>query len=130
MRSHAPEFSYRNAPPAPSKGMQLKRCVHNPQTPQATRKQLQTDQNHVKAESEHRSSKRRHNFTGAEVEVLLQNVDVSILFHYSYINVIEFSAYLFIHLHLQCSCTFTFSHLADAFVQSDVQGREQSSYEQ
>src|SRR4029434_452752 len=40
-----------------------------------------------------------------EVEVLLQNVDVSILFHYSYINVIEFSAYLFIHLHLQCSCT-------------------------
>src|SRR4029434_2349733 len=26
--------------------------------------------------------------------------------------------------------TFTFSHLADAFVQSDVQGREQSSYEQ
>ena len=24
--------------------------------------------------------------------------------------------------------TFTFSHLADAFVQSDVQGREQSSY--
>src|SRR4029434_6507113 len=27
------------------------------------------------------------------------------------------------------SFTFTFSHLADAFVQSDVQGREQSSYE-
>ena len=26
--------------------------------------------------------------------------------------------------------TFTFSHLADAFVQSDVQGREQSSQEQ
>ena len=26
--------------------------------------------------------------------------------------------------------TFTFSHLADAFVQSDVQGREQSSYDQ
>ena len=26
--------------------------------------------------------------------------------------------------------TFTFSHLADAFIQSDVQGREQSSYEQ
>ena len=84
---------------------------------------------HVKAESEHRSSKRRSNFTGAEVEVaywLLQDVDVSILFHYGYFNVIEFSAYLFIHLHLQCSCTFTFtfSHLADAFVQSDVQGRE------
>ena len=31
---------------------------------------------HVKAESEHRSSKRRSNFTGAEVEVLLQDVDV------------------------------------------------------
>ena len=52
---------------------------------------------HVKAESGHRSSKRRSNFTGAEVEVLLQDVDVSIIFHYSYINVIEFSAYLFIH---------------------------------
>ena len=39
-----------------------------------------------------------------------------------YINVIEFSAYLFIHLHLQCSCTFTFSHLADAFIQSNLQG--------
>ena len=26
--------------------------------------------------------------------------------------------------------TFTFSHLADAFVKSDVQGREYSSYEQ
>ena len=61
VRSRAPEFSYRNAPPAPYKGMQLKRRVHNPQTPQATRKQLQTDQNHVKAESEHRSSKRRPN---------------------------------------------------------------------
>ena len=60
---------------------------------------------HVKAESEHRSSKRRSNFTGAEVEVLLQDVDVSILFHYGYINAIEFSAYLFIHLHLQCSCS-------------------------
>ena len=47
-------------------------------------------------------SKRRSNFTGAEVQVLLQNVDVSILFHYGYIIVIEFSAYLFIHLHLQC----------------------------
>ena len=74
-------------------------------------------------------SKRRPNFTGAEVEVLSQKVDVSSLFHYGYIHAIEFSAYLFIHLHLQCSCTFTFtfSHLADAFVQSDVQGREQSS---
>src|SRR4029434_1855128 len=41
---------------------------------------------HVKAESEHRSSKRSSNFTGAEVEVLLQDVDVSILFHNGYIN--------------------------------------------
>ena len=29
-----------------------------------------------------------------------------------------------------CAFTLTFSHLADAFVQSDVQGREYSSYEQ
>ena len=95
-RSCAPEFSYRNAPPAPYKGMQLKRRVHNPQTPQATRKQLQTDQNHVKAESEHRWIKHRPNFTSAAV-------DVSILFQYGYIHAIEFSAYLFIHCHLQCS---------------------------
>src|SRR4029434_6217609 len=58
---------------------------------------------HVKAESEHRSSKRRSNFTSAEVEILLQDVDLSVLFHYGCINAIEFSAYLFIHLHLQCS---------------------------
>src|SRR4029434_752310 len=103
--SHAPELAYRSASPAPYKGMKLKRRVHNRQTPQATRKKLQTDQNHVKAESEHWSSKRRSNFTGAEVEVLLQDVDVSILFHYDYIHVIEFSAYLFIHLHFQCSCS-------------------------
>ena len=31
-----------------------------------------------------------------------------------------------VHLHF----TFTFSHLADAFIQSDLQRREQSSYEQ
>ena len=71
---------------------------------ESTRKQLESD-SHVKAESEHGSSKRRPNFTGAELEVLLQNVDVSILFHYGYIHAIEFSAYLCIHLHLQCSCT-------------------------
>ena len=52
---------------------------------------------HVKAESEHRSSKRKSNFTGAEVEVLLQDVDVSILFHNGYINAIELSAYFFIY---------------------------------
>ena len=71
--------------------------MQNTQNPQASRKQLETDQNHVKAESEHWSSKRRPNFTGAEVEVLLQNVDVSILFHYGYIHAIEFSAYLIIY---------------------------------
>src|SRR4029434_6006631 len=75
-------------------------CSVLSESTKSTRKQLE-----IKAESEHRSSKRRSNFTGAEVEVLLQNVDVSILFHYGYILAIEFSAYLFIHLHLQCSCT-------------------------
>ena len=43
------------------------------------------------------ASKHRPNFTGAEVEALLQNVDVSILFHYGYVHAIEFSAYLFIY---------------------------------
>src|SRR4029434_1411034 len=96
--SRTPGFAYIYAPPAPYKGMQLNRRVHNPQTPQATRKQLQTEQNHVKAENEHRTSKRRPNFTGAEVEVLLQNVDVSILFHHGYIHTIEFSADLFTYI--------------------------------
>src|SRR4029434_6853684 len=50
------------------------------------------------------TGKPRPNSTGAEVEVLLENVDVSIQFHYGYIHAIEFSAYLFIHCHLQCSC--------------------------
>ena len=132
--------------------MQLQRHVQNTQNPRATRKQLETDQNHVKAESEHqsvmlcsawwvlrelywsdfqhvtitstacmpsafwvmqftysahntRSSKHRPNFTGAEVEVPLQNIDVSILFHYGYIHAIKFSPYLFIHCHLQCLCS-------------------------
>ena len=58
------------------------------------------------------TSKRRSNLTGAEVEVLLQDVDVSILFHYGYINAIEFSALfdLSIHLHLQCSCSAFLEH--------------------
>src|SRR4029434_1412194 len=106
--SRTPGFVYIHAPPAPEKGMQLKNRVHNPQTPQAMRKQLQTDQNHVKAESDQRSSKRRPNFTGAEGKVLLQNVEVSILFQYGYIHSIEFNAYLFIHL--QCSCTAFLEH--------------------
>ena len=62
--------------------MQLQCAQH---TPQATQKQLQTDQNNVKSST----GKRRPNFIGAEVEVLLQNVDVSILFHYGYIHAIE-----------------------------------------
>ena len=40
-------------------------------------------------------SKRRSNFTGAEVEVLLQNVDVSILFHYGYIHAIEYCLFIY-----------------------------------
>src|SRR4029434_8905318 len=73
-------------------------CSRNRPNPRESNSKV----SHVKAESGHRSSKRRSNFPGAEV--LLQDVDVSILFHYGYINAIEFSAYLFIHLHLQCSC--------------------------
>src|SRR4029434_3822182 len=74
---------------------------------------------HVKAESEHWSRKRRSNFTGAEVEVLLQDEDVSILFHYGYINAIEFCAYLFIHLHLQCSCSpFIYFRTSQCLVES------------
>ena len=37
------------------------------------------------------------------------------------------SSYLLIHTHTH-TFIFTFSHLADAFVQSHIQGREQSSY--
>ena len=70
-------------------------CAHSTGNAKAT---SETDQNHVKAAPVNPD-------TGAEVEVLLQNVDVSILFHYGYINAIKFSAYLFIHLHLQCSCS-------------------------
>ena len=106
--SRAPEFRYRNTPPAPYEGMQLERHVHNPQTPQALQKQLQTDQNHVKAESEQRSIKCRHTFTDAEVGVLLQNVNVSIVLHYGYIQAIEFSAYSFIHLHFLCCAVLLF----------------------
>src|SRR4029434_7728616 len=47
--------------------------------------------------------KPRPNFTRAEVEVLLQSVDMSILFHNGYIHAIEFSGYLFIHCPFQCS---------------------------
>ena len=64
----------------------------------STRKQLESD-SHVKAESEHGSSKRRPNFTGAELEVLWQNVDVSILSHYGYIHAIELVLiYLFTYI--------------------------------
>src|SRR4029434_5496688 len=61
------------------------------------RKTSETD--HFKAST----GKPRPNFTRAEVEVLLQNVDMSILFHYGYIHAIEFSGYLFIHCHFQCA---------------------------
>src|SRR4029434_2462445 len=59
----------------------------------------ETDQNHFKAST----GKPRPNFTRAEVEVLLQNVDMSIPFHCGYIHAIKFSGYLFIHCHFQCS---------------------------
>ena len=55
-------------------------CLHSTGNAKAT-----SDwSNHVKAST----GKPRPNFTGAEVEVLLQNVDVSILFHYGYIHAI------------------------------------------
>src|SRR4029434_5795568 len=94
-------------------------CSRNRPNPRkATRKQRESD-SHVKAESEHRSSKRRPIFTGAEVEVLLQNVDVSILFYYRSIPGTEFR---FIYsLPFAVFVYITFSHLADIFVQSDVQ---------
>ena len=64
-------------------------------------------------------SKQRPNFTGAEVEVLLQNIDVSILFHYGYIHAIKFSLYLFIHCHLQCSCSdFIYFRTSQCLVES------------
>src|SRR4029434_3631138 len=58
-----------------------------------------SETDHFKAST----GKPRPNFTRAEVEVLLQNVDMSILFHSGYIHAIEFSGYLFIHCHFQCS---------------------------
>ena len=64
--------------------MQLKETCAQSTDSTATRNQLQTDQNHVKAST----GKPRPNFTSAEVEVLLQIVDVSILFHYGYIHAI------------------------------------------
>src|SRR4029434_10457385 len=71
-------------------------CAHSTGNAKAT---SETDQNNFKAST----GKPRPNFTRAEVEVLVQNVDMSILFHYGYIHATEFSAYLFIHCHLQCS---------------------------
>src|SRR4029434_8532734 len=41
------------------------------------------------------TGKPRPNFTGAEVEVMLQNVEVSILFHYGYIHPSLVLIYLF-----------------------------------
>ena len=90
-------------------------CSQNRPNPRESKSKA----SHVKVESEHRSSKRRSNFTGAEVEVLLQDVDVFILFHNGYINVIELSAYLFIHSHLQCSCSaFVYFMISRCLVES------------
>src|SRR4029434_11049361 len=71
-------------------------CAHSTGNGKAT---SETDQNHFRA----RTGKPRRKCASAEVEVLLQNVDESILFHCAYIHAIEFSAYLFIHCLLQCS---------------------------
>src|SRR4029434_2745781 len=78
----------KNAPPAPYNGM----CTLH--------RQRENNFRLIKIMSKRKAntSKRRPNFTGEEMEVLLQNVDVSILFHYGYIYAIEFSAYLFIYL--------------------------------
>jgi len=57
VHSRAPVFAYRNAPPAPYKGMQPKRRVHNRQTPQETRKQLQ-----IKIMSERKATTGRVNW--------------------------------------------------------------------
>ena len=102
-RSRAPGFAYINAP----RQLLIRArnrsdvCSRNRWYPREGNSKASP----VKAESKHWSSKRNSNFTGAELEVLLQDEDVSILFHYGYINAIEFSANLFIHLHLQCSCS-------------------------
>src|SRR4029434_3490066 len=89
--SHAPELAYRNAPPAPYKGMLLQ-CVH---TPQEMRKQLQTDQNHVNA-----STGKFHRCRGGGTVAECRCVHSIPLGIYP---PIECSAYLFIHCHLQCS---------------------------
>ena len=60
------------------------------------------------------------NFKNSVVEGLISRgyvVCLQIVFHKQIWDKIKFC----------CTFTFTFSHLADAFVQSDVQGREQSS---
>ena len=99
-RSRAPELAYTPRQLLTRARNRSDVCCRNRPNPRESNSKA----SHVKVESGHRSSKQRSNFTGAEVEVLLQDVDVSILFHYGYIDTIEFSAYLFIHLHLQCSC--------------------------
>src|SRR4029434_5758893 len=62
----------------------------------ATRNQLQTDQNHVKADLT--SPVQRWRYTVAECRCVH-----SIPIWLGYIHAIEFNAYLFIHCHLQCS---------------------------
>src|SRR4029434_10214010 len=99
MHSFAPGFAYVHARQLLIRARNRSdMCSQNQPNP----REINSKASGVKVESEHRSSKRRSNFTGAEVEVLLQNVDVSILFHCGYINAIELSANLLIHLHLQC----------------------------
>src|SRR4029434_11139247 len=95
-------------------------CSRNRPNPRKSKSKA----SHVKVESGHRSSKCRSNFNGAEVEVLLQDEDVYILFHYGYIHAIEFSANLFIHLHLQCSCSaFIYFRTSPCLVESRSEER-------
>ena len=82
-QSSTPEFAYINAPAVPYKGMQLQSRVQN-----RTHKQRKSNLRLNKIMPKRKAntggalaSKRRRYFTGAEVEVLMQNVDVSILFH-------------------------------------------------
>src|SRR4029434_5414179 len=104
-RSRTPGFAYIHAPPALNCSDVCSQNRQNPRESNSKATQSTVMSKRTANPGGAQVSKRRPNFTGAEVEVLLQNVDVSLLFHYGYIHAIELSAYLFIHCHLQCSCS-------------------------
>src|SRR4029434_9505887 len=62
-RSRAPGFAYIHAPPLIRARNRSDVCSQNRPNPRESNSKA----SHVKAESEHRSSKQRPNFTGAEV---------------------------------------------------------------